>query len=287
MSVYLNEKGITSTSANHLANLAKESIKEAEAILDNISFVNKRVELINGEKKDLRINENRLPEISTLLNRISNMHAFCAWVREAIKEKESLLSEIDHLDLAKFCKIKEIELPEFPTRPLVTTTEEVMREMNIKEKNRYLTLEAFASTYGEYIHPGGSIANAREDFYKRLNVPNETSGSGRDMVIYSYSPVVSQGKLDSTYLALQESHRKYEKELNAIKYQVKEEANRRNSVAQAEFNKEYSVYSAEIEKLNNALAAYKIKGREEIVNLKIVIPDSLKETYEYLEALGK
>ena len=55
------------------------------------------------------------------------------------------------------------------------------------------------------------------------------------MVIYSYSPVVSQGKLDSTYLALQET--------------VKEEANRRNSVAQAEFNKEYSVYSAEIETL--------------------------------------
>lgn len=287
MSVYLSEKGITSTSANHLANLAKESIKEAESILDNISFVNKKVALINGEEKDLRINKDRLSEISILLDRVSNMHAFCAWVREAIKEKESLLSEIDHLDLTKFCKIKGVELPEFPQRPLTVTTEEIMREMNIKERNRYLTLEAFASTYGEYIHPGGSIANAREEFYKRLSVPIETSGSGRDMVIYSYSPVVSQEDLDDTYLTLQESHRKYEKELNAIKYQLKEEANRRNSVAQTEFNKKYSAYSAEIEKINNALATYKIKGREEIVNLKIIIPDSLKKIYEYLEALGK
>lgn len=91
MSVYLSEKGITSTSANHLANLAKESIKEAESILDNISFVNKKVALINGEEKDLRINKDRLSEISILLDRVSNMHAFCAWVREAIKEKKESL----------------------------------------------------------------------------------------------------------------------------------------------------------------------------------------------------
>ena len=53
ISKYLGTKGITSTSANYLANLAKEVAKGVSTKLANISFVNKTVELINGTKKDL------------------------------------------------------------------------------------------------------------------------------------------------------------------------------------------------------------------------------------------
>lgn len=287
MSIYLGDKGITSTSANYLANLAKEVIKEAEAKLNNISFTNKSVELINGNKKALRVGMSDVENIEVLLNIIANMHAFCAWVREAIKARENALSGIEDLNLAQFANIKGINLPETPVRKASVSDEDILNEMNIKEKNNYLRLEAFAAAFGKYIHPGGKVASAREDMLYHLNIPNEVDGEGRDMVIYSYVPSVDKSKLENTFLALQNKHRDFEKQLNAIKYHAREEANKRNSVAQNEFKKEYEKYSQELEKIRQDMTIYINNGREEIANMKIVIPEKLQDTYEYLESLGK
>ena len=287
MSIYLGDKGITSTSANYLANLAKEVIKEAEAKLNNISFTNKSVELINGNKKALRVGMEDVENIEALLNIIANMHAFCAWVREAIKAREDALLKIDSMNIMMFAKIKEITLPKSPDKVIIVTSEDILNEMNIKEKNNYLRLEAFAATFGKYIHPGGKIASAREDMLYHLNIPNEVEGEGRDMVIYSYSPSVDKKKLEGTFLTLQNKYRDFEKQLNAIKYHAKEEANKRNSVAQNKYKEEYEKYSQELAKIHQDMTIYMNTGREEIANMKIVIPEKLQDTYEYLESLGK
>ena len=287
MSIYLGDKGITSTSANYLANLAKEVIKEAEAKLNNISFLNKSVELINGNKKTLRVGTADVDGIETLLTQIANMHSFCAWVREAIKARDEALARIETLTLNQFADIKGIELPEHPESPRTICDVEILNEMNIKEKNNYLRLEAFASTFGKYIHPGGKIASAREDMLYRINVPNEVDGEGRDMVIYSYAPSGAPAAVNKAFLALQYQHRDYEKQLNAIKYHAKEEANKRNSAAQTKFKEEYEQYSREMQKIRQEMTLYINNGRENIANLKIVIPEKLQDTYEYLESLGK
>lgn len=49
--VFFGENGLTSTSANHIANLAKEFISTNENYLNNISFVNCAIGLI-GTNKD-------------------------------------------------------------------------------------------------------------------------------------------------------------------------------------------------------------------------------------------
>ena len=46
--VFFAEKGITSTSANHVSNNGKELLKSEQAILDNINFVNTSVSLLYG-----------------------------------------------------------------------------------------------------------------------------------------------------------------------------------------------------------------------------------------------
>jgi hypothetical protein len=157
----------------------------------------------------------------------------------------------------------------------------------IKDKNNYLRLEAFAATFGKYVHPDGSVSKAREDALYREQVPNEVSGDGRDMVIYGYSSSISTKEVDAMFMELQNKQREFEKQLNAIKHQANEEANKRTSAAMQKYKEEYEKYSQAVSKIRTDMNLYITNGREEIANMKIVIPEKLQDTYEYLEALGK
>lgn len=286
-SIYLGDKGITSTSANYLANLAKEVAKKTEAQLSNITFTNKTVELINGDKKTLRKGWMSTLQVAEMLTRISNLNAFCAWMREAIKAKENALSKISALSLTEFCNIKGIEKPVCPESPNTVTEADIYREMSVKDKNNYLRIEAFAATFGKYIHPDGAVANAREDALYHEQVPNEVKGTGRDMIIYGYTPSVAIFEIDNMFMDLQNKQREYEKQLNAIKHQVKDEVDKRNVANLQKYKAEFAAYSDEVAKINQAMNIYINNGRAEIANLKIVIPEKLQDTYEYLESLGK
>ena len=285
--IYLGDKGITSTSANYLANLAKEVSKSAEAQLRNICFTNKTVELINGSKKSLCIGWTETQKVEELIVRIANMNSFCAWMREAIKAREEALDKINNLSMEQFCKLKDIEYPERPEAPHTVVAQDIYDEMNIKDKNNYLRLEAFAATFGKYVHPDGSVSKAREDALYREQVPNEVSGDGRDMVIYGYSSSISTKEVDAMFMELQNKQREFEKQLNAIKHQANEEANKLTSAAMQEYKKEYDKYSQAISKIRTDMNLYIANGREEIANMKIVIPEKLQDTYVYLESLGK
>ena len=51
VSVFFGEQGLTETSANHIANLAKETQRKGEADIAAISFVYKQVSLINDKTR--------------------------------------------------------------------------------------------------------------------------------------------------------------------------------------------------------------------------------------------
>lgn len=285
--VFLTEgKGITSTSANYLANIAKETLKQAESQLNNLSFVTQEVELINGTKKVLRRGRTSVNSES-LLKRIANMHSFIAWIREAIKFKDSLLEEIKNLNSKRFAAEKfNLELPQCEETKDLLTENDIISEMNIKERNQYLTLEAFASTFGEYIHPEGKISNAREEVLFRTQLPCEVNGEGRDMVIYTYTPEISVSEIDSSFMNLQSQYREYERQLNAIKFSIKEKLNKRNleinlynKKVKEDYDRKSSIF---LEELSNRVRV----EQERISKLKIIIPEKLQDTYEYLESLG-
>lgn len=287
-SVYLTEgKGLTSSSANYLANLSKEQLKETKAKLKHLSFVDKSVELINGNKKALRFGCGDPKALEGYLEKIAEMHSFNAWIREAIKAKEALLNNLILIDVYKYCEIKGIELPEAPEKSNTISERTIIDEMDIKTRNRYLELEAYASTFGEYIHPDGRIADAREDMLERIELPNEVDGEGRDMVIYSYTPSADPELVNEVYLSLQNRYRDYEKQLNAIKFNIKEQVNKRTLEANAKYREEQIKYNDAMDIIRHDLRTYLTEERERISNLKIVIPERLQKTYEYLESLGK
>ena len=70
-------------------NIAKELQKAAAERLDSVKFFQTSVAVIGSSEKQLMSDGTRdLAFITSDLELIASMNAFCAWVREAIKEKE-------------------------------------------------------------------------------------------------------------------------------------------------------------------------------------------------------
>lgn len=63
--------------------------------------------------------------------------------------------------------------------------------MNVKERNRYFTLEAIAATIGKYIHPRGKFSDAKEELLTKTMKPYTADGTGKDTLIYSHTDSVS------------------------------------------------------------------------------------------------
>jgi hypothetical protein len=103
--VFFAENGLTSTSANHIANMAKESIADLERNISSINFVTKSVSLIGtdaehvvkrGWSKDLL---DTLPE---KIKQITEMKSLCAWLREAIKARDNMLNDVRRMNIVKY-----------------------------------------------------------------------------------------------------------------------------------------------------------------------------------------
>ena len=97
--VFFGEQGLTSTSANHIANLAKEYVAGLEESIDGVTLYNTEVSLLidpSGNKHSLVVG-NTLEDIEDIKNKamhIAEAKSLIAWLREAIKAKLRLEWEL-------------------------------------------------------------------------------------------------------------------------------------------------------------------------------------------------
>ncbi|MBR6128903.1 MAG: hypothetical protein IKQ07_04630 [Bacteroidaceae bacterium] len=118
--IYFDTVGLTSTSANHVANMAKESVRNTSNGLSAISFFNTTVSLLSGgtpQTSKLGSKREELDDILKSLEAIGEANALCAWLREAIKARERLLSEVKCMTLENYCKdiLGGVEVPKQDT----------------------------------------------------------------------------------------------------------------------------------------------------------------------------
>lgn len=105
--IYFGYAGMTSTSANHAANMAKESVRHLMDELAGVSFYSTKVGLLSGgDAKQSKVGNTpeQLANTDYKLNIIGEAHALIAWLREAIKARERLLAEVKDMTLAGYCK---------------------------------------------------------------------------------------------------------------------------------------------------------------------------------------
>lgn len=295
--VFLGSEGLTSTSGSYYANIAQELIQAATERLNSIRFYQVSVASIGGgEKQLMTVGQTSLDFIKNDLEKSANMNCFCAWVREAIKKKEKMIANIDNYSMEDWAKREGIQLPTPPAyvvNPSLVSEEGMIESWAENKRNRYLTLEAVASTYGKYIHPKGAFSKARKDAHSAKNNPIYKEGSGRDLILYYQEPTIDVEKVDEEFMSLQSTYRIYEKELNAMKAELKESVNKINSRLETEYQEKMTEYKANCDKYNSEIAelrsrfnSWKISEKERISQLKITLPTNLLGIFEEIRKQG-
>lgn len=291
--IFFGDSGLTSTSANHIANVAKEAYLEIEKSLNDFVLYTKSVSLISSYMTKLvreGVNEDYIKGFEAKLEEVAQYKSLIAWLREAIKAKETLCGEMQVKDKEEIAKSLGLKYPE---APLLENAERVMNEddywatKNVKERNRFFELETQCAVIGKFIHPEGSFSEQRNALYKAICCPNEVVGTGRDALLYTSEPSVSTDVVEEYYFALQKKYRALQAELNKIRHDItlaiEEDKSRYHSEREAligKYNKERAEYNARVEEIDNQVSAYRQKELARISALKIVIPDSLKTIYQ-------
>lgn len=285
MSVFLGNKGLTSTEANHYANMAKEITEASTKYLSNMRFYSTYIESLSGTSKKLMSQGLTTLDAESHIKLIASMNTFCAWVREAIKEKDGMLKELDLISLETWAFNNNIELPEAPIMipgSIAPSEYSIINTWSAEKRLKYLSLEATAATIGKYIHPNGAISQAREEFHTAVSNPIKKEVLSSEIILYSNVPTISENSVEEFFMNLQNEHRKFEKELNSLKSELKSEVNKQtllNNQKHADninkFNDEYNEYTIKRAKITTEFNNWKTKEQERISALRIILPQEI------------
>ena len=290
--IFFGTKGITSTSANHIANIAKEVMEESRALLENITFVNCNVGLISSDVSRLTekgYDTDELGNIVLSINKVAECNALIAYLREAIKAKEEELAYIEGISTSKFLKIKGIEIvdPRSSHSLDFMTEDDAIALLSQQERIRYLILEATAAAIGNRIHPGKSFAEARRKLELKRKEPIKLVGSGSDALVYTYSPSADVDEVNETFMQLQSAHRTANKQLNSLKFKVKQIMDDHNLKAKREYAAQSEEYDRIIATYAKQTEAFIEEQKKELLELKIVIPSDFQKLFDELNSLIK
>ena len=282
--VFFAEKGITSTSANHVSNKGKELLKSEQAILDNINFVNTTASLLSGGEsrtitKGMKT-EDSFESMHKTIAKIANLNAMSAWIHEAIKAKTEILEYVQSLSIDNWAKEQNIELPNAACKEFPITESDVIGTWDVAKRNKYYVYESYCSLVGKFIHPKGAFYEAKAQMNNAVQNPNKVEGSGRDAIIYSYEPSMPISDVNVEYNWLSTELRHKEAEFNKMKQEIVDAITEDKLAKAQKFNDAYTKYIDTMESIRNKFDMWKTKTVKEVSALKIYLPQGPKQTYD-------
>lgn len=281
--VFFAEKGITSTSANHVSNKGKELLKSEQAVLDNINFVNTTASLLSGgESRTITkgMNADSFESMHKTIAKIANLNAMSAWIHEAIKAKTEILEYVQSLSIDKWAKEQNIELPNAPGKEFPIVESDVIGTWDVAKRNKYYVYESYCSLVGKFIHPKGAFYEAKAQMNNAVQNPNKVEGSGRDAIIYSYEPSMPISVVNDEYNWLSTELRHKEAEFNKMKQEIVDAITEDKLAKAQKFNDAYAKYIDTMESIRNKFDMWKTKTVKEVSALKIYLPQGPKQTYD-------
>lgn len=302
LSKFLSETdGITMTSATHLCNVAGEKADEILEKYQNLGFVNVTAKAA-GSSDDIIISmgmeSDQLEDIAPDLEEVSKLHALIAWLREAVKVKNNqltLLREHKRSASQMLIKMKYLDkkvltedCPEDPKLPEMwdeDSTESKMKFLTTKELNEYFTLNSKSAVIGNYIHPNKPFQKFRKELRNSISNPTTLREQNGTLVAVTSIPSLDKEILESKFYELQKVHRSTEARLNTLRQKVRTACQEANDALTIEFRKkrdEYSEYDNKLtEMAQKAIETEYIR----VSNLKIIIPNDLKDIFEKINNL--
>lgn len=278
---FFGDEGLTSASANHIANLAKEYYTSIHTKLENIKLYQETLRIL-GEDKDNIIQE--VSDISSIeqdLKDIAEAKSLIAWIREAIKCKDSMYKEISNLKFIDYLENNNIR-KEQPVKKEVTE-QDWFDSLSVKDRNKYYTLETFASTFGLYIH--GDFKLKREQLSKYIENPVEVNECTNYVLIRTRKFPIHIEDVDNLYFSLQGKYREYQAELNSYKNKKDEWIKDQEIKNLAQYESEMTEYNKHLADIIAQYRKFVIEEKNKIKKLKIVIPNNLQAIYKKINNL--
>lgn len=286
-SVFFKDGILTSTSANYLAELAKERVRILEKKISDLQFYKEYIQLLGTPNKSI-ISLGHYPyDIENIVEIISQYKSFIAWIREALKTKAELVKDLNDYDINMWAIDNNIILPTCPKKRKPLTEEEYYNSLSIKERMEYYNLETICSQLGKTIHENGYLSKARIKLAEVINNPTTISGTGRDAIIYIKEPIVEQKEVDAIYFNLQTKHREHQARLNAIKHKCELAIEESQTSCLNEFNSQYEAYKKGMTSYENQYNSWLVEEGAKVRNLKIAIPNALQSIYQELNSITK
>lgn len=280
---YFGESGLTSTSSNHMCNLAKEAYEKLEAKLNSTSFIKETIQIIGSvAETEVKLSQVGLLSLApSVLKEICEYKALIAWFREAIKEKDRLFKENRNYHSQEY----QDTYNNRPQREEYLTEEDIINSWTVKEQEEYLHYETICAVVGKYIHPNGPLSNAKKELSHRINNPVTTECSGRDTIIRKYYAEATEASVDNLFFSLQKKHREVQAKLNGIKHKIEITLREDQQAKDEAYIQALSAWNKRLSELEVADKLTRDAKYKEIESLKIVIPNDLKDTYNKLTSL--
>ena len=278
----LGKDGLTITSANHLANIAKEMYESLVSRLSSLRFYSRDYMLAIAGKTFRVENESEKSELETLtagLREIGELKSLIAYLREGIKAKNQLDSDSafdEHVEELIKAGRKDLEKPKAKQE---VTFEDEFAKLTEEQKARYFSLEAKCATIGSFIHPDGDFAKARKAFFEHTKDPIKVVGKGQEAEINTYSSSFTAEDVDAVFFELQKEHRRLQAEFNKLKAEVDEKV--------ADANK--AIANDTLASMKLWVDARKVERNQydaDVKALKVVVPQNLREVYERVNAVA-
>lgn len=292
--VFFKDGFLTSTEAQNICNVANEVIAGLTESINSVQFYNTSITSIVSSDNEVCAGRGTtdIAWIQDSIIKIGQYNSLIAWLKEAIKNKNEAIEELSNTHIQDWSEYEDYLAPKSPSRKATVTKDDVIKNLDAVKLNKYFTLQSRAAAIGKFIHEGGSVSKAKVMLNKVIAEPNKISGAGRDTVVYKYTPSVNVDDVNNMFLSLMSEHRNLNAQLNSIKADAIEEANKQNIANEQEYQKARTAYSKEYndwidktEDLRSRFNQYIITEKEKISKLKINVPDSLMETYKSIKAL--
>lgn len=278
----LGKDGLTITSANHLANIAKEMYEAIEAKLGALRLYNRDYMLAvnnNSFRVENESSKEELDTIETSLKEIGELKSLIAYLREGIKAKQVLDTD-DAFDehVRKLVEEGRKDLAKPEEKEEIRACDEFAK-LTPEQKARYFALEAKCSAIGECIHPEGVFAKARKAFFEHLKNPITVVGKGQDAELNEFTTSFTVDDVDGRFFELQRLYRNLQAELNKMKSEIDERVAEQKK---ADANEKLAANRQWLDALN----VERVKYNEAVKALKVVIPQNLKGVYERVNAVA-
>ena len=295
--IYFGEEGLTSTSANHVSAMANVMVNDLKQHINGLRLYRKYIRVIGETETLVEERNDTLPEVIQTVERISKANALIAWLREAIKERENALNDVNNTDINTYAKrtgYDMIDRPTMPQEPSVNFSDyKTMLDagLTVKEYNRAMELNSTLAVLGEFVHEKGLLTKHKAELQRIAKNPVEVKESGRDTIITTYKVDVNIGvDLDKLYTELQSDYRKLQAEKNgieakfsnlAMEYQTRKMEEWK--AAKAQYDRDLTRVNSELVGIQTLMQEWKKQRLEELAALKIIIPNDLKALYKSLQ----